>query len=220
MRLELCRVFIEWKCLDSFWDASMILVFYSKWLAAVVVGSLIEHSEIVQRLTSRPRSIHPKTGRIMNSVTRPVVSGVIVLALFLSATAVSAQEASYDIGSKGTRFLEFTGGASSFKILLGEANLGGQELEIAEHAFAPGTNIGGHAYTSIEIFYVLSGELEHTVNGETVLLTPGMVGVVRNGDEVIHRVPSADVPARVLIIWTPAGEIERIFSRATERKIQ
>jgi len=47
MRLEVCRVLIEWKRLDSFWDASMIVVFYPKWLAAVVAGSLIDHSEIV-----------------------------------------------------------------------------------------------------------------------------------------------------------------------------
>ena len=198
----------------------MIVVFYPKWLAAVVAGSLIEHSEIAGRLRDRPRNLHPNSKRTMNSATRLIVSGVFGLALILPATAVTAQEASYDIGSKGTRFLEFAGGASSFKILLEEANLGGQELEIAEHSFAPGTNIGGHAHTSIEIFYVLSGELEHTVNGETVLLTPGMVGVVRNGDEVIHGVPSADIPARVLIIWTPVGEIKRIFGRATERKIQ
>ncbi len=156
----------------------------------------------------------------MISAFRSGACQIVVLALLFFVTSASAQENSYDIGSTGTRFLEFGGGASSFKILLEEANLGGQELEIAEHSFAAGTNIGGHAHTSIEIFYVLSGELEHTVNGETVLLTPGMVGVVRNGDEVIHRVPSADIPARVLIIWTPAGEIERIFGTATERKIQ
>ena len=64
------------------------------------------------------------------------------------------------------------------------------------------------------------GELEHTVNGETVLLTPGMIGVVRSGDEVVHRVPSEEKPAKVLIIWAPAGEIERIFGSATERPIE
>ena len=93
-------------------------------------------------------------------------------------------------------------------------------MEIAEHSFAPGTNMGGHSHSSIEIFYVLSGELEHTVNGETVLLTPGMIGVVRSGDEVVHRVPSEEKPAKVLIIWAPAGETERIFGSATERPIE
>ena len=147
-----------------------------------------------------------------------------ILAVGLIASGVpfpaSAQESAYDIGTYGSRYLEFGGGSSSWKILLEQANFGGDELEMAEYSFAPGTDIGGHTHASIEIFYVLSGELEHTVNRETVLLTVGMVGVVRNGDEVIHRVPSETVPARVLVIWTPAGEIDRIFSNATERPIE
>jgi len=147
---------------------------------------------------------------------------ILALAVFAFAPCSVAQKAehSYDVATSGTRYLEFGGGASSFKILLESSNLGGTELELAEHSFAPGTDIRGHAHGSTEIFYVLSGELEHTVNGEAHLLGPGMVGVVRPGDEVIHRVPSTDVPAKVLIIWTPAGEIDRIFGNATERKIE
>ena len=156
----------------------------------------------------------------MRSIIRLWAVGTLGMVAVSSFSLVLGQDPAYQIGSKGTRYLEFGGGQSSFKILLEEANLGGQELEIAEHSFAPGTNIGGHGHGSIEIFYVLSGELEHTVNGETVLLTPGMVGIVRSGDEVVHRVPSADVPAKVLIIWAPAGEIDRIFGSATERPIE
>jgi quercetin dioxygenase-like cupin family protein len=136
------------------------------------------------------------------------------------ATDSIAQPIEYDSATSGTRYLEFGGGDSSFKILLEAANLGGDELELAEHSFAPGTSGRGHGHGSIEIIYVLSGALEHTVNGTTTLLTPGMIGIVRNGDEVIHTVPSETVPARVLLIWTPGGEIERIFSRATERPIE
>ena len=146
-----------------------------------------------------------------------LITGICLLTF---ASTVSAQETSYEIGTAGTRYLEFSGGSSNWKILLEAANLGGDEIEMAEHSFAPGTNIGGHAHASIEIFYILSGELEHTVNGETILLKPGMVGIVRSGDEVIHRVPSDTVPARVLVIWTPAGEIGRIFRNAAERPIE
>ena len=158
--------------------------------------------------------------RNMKSLFQLLAVGALGLVSIFSSSSVLGQDTEYEIGSKGTRYLEFGGGASSFKILLEEANLGGQELEIAEHSFAPGTNIGGHSHSSIEIFYVLSGELEHTVNGETVLLTPGMIGVVRSGDEVIHKVPSVDTPAKVLIMWTPAGEITRIFGNASERSIE
>lgn len=66
----------------------------------------------------------------------------------------------------------------------------------------------------------MPGELEHTVNGETILLKPGMVGIVRGRDEVIHRVPSDTVPVRVLVIWTSAGEIGRIFRNATEGPVE
>ena len=156
----------------------------------------------------------------MNSFNRHFALATLVILSVSSFSRALGQDLAYQIGSKGTRYLEFGGGASSFKILLEKANLGGKELEIAEHSFAPGTNIGGHSHSSIEIFYVLSGELEHTVNGETVLLTPGMIGVVRSGDEVVHRVPSEEKPAKVLIIWAPAGEIDRIFGSATERPIE
>ena len=156
----------------------------------------------------------------MNSFTRHFALWTLVMVALSSFSTALGQDLAYQIGSKGTRYLEFGGGASSFKILLEKANLGGKELEIAEHSFAPGTNIGAHSHSSIEIFYVLSGELEHTVNGETVLLTPGMIGVVRSGDEVVHRVPYEDKTAKVLIIWAPAGEIDRIFGSATERPIE
>ncbi len=152
---------------------------------------------------------------------------VAFLLLSLLAAPVLAQEQRpgpgygmpYETATKGTRYLEFANGAS-FKILLEQANLGGRELELAEHSFAPGTHIGSHPHGSIEIFYVLSGELEHTVNGRTTLLMPGMVGVVRPGDQVIHRVPSENTPAKVLIIWAPGGEVDRIFRNATERPIE
>lgn len=154
----------------------------------------------------------------MNAFSRAALI-VAMCCIFGTPTAL-AQNTEYATATKGTRYLEFGGGASSFKILLEASNLGGNELEMAEHSFAPGTDIGSHPHGSIEIFYVLSGELEHTVNDETTLLTQGMVGIVRPGDAVIHRVPSPDTPAKVLIIWAPGGEVDRIFGNATERAIE
>ena len=39
-----------------------------------------------------------------------------------------------------------------------------------------------------EIFYVLEGELEHVVNGESHTLMPGMLGYVKPPDRVNHIV--------------------------------
>jgi mannose-6-phosphate isomerase-like protein (cupin superfamily) len=71
----------------------------------------------------------------------------------------------------------------------------------------------------IEIFYILAGRLDHVVNGESHLLRPGMVGIVRPGDEVIHRVVS-DVPVKALVIWAPGGEADRIAGFLNERPIE
>lgn len=99
---------------------------------------------------------------------------------------------------------------TTIRMLLDESNLGGTEIEIGEITFAPGTNSGSHPHGSTEIFYVLSGELEHVVNGESHLLGPGMLGFVRPPDEVNHVVPG-DEPVKALVIWAPGGEAGRIL---------
>ena len=40
---------------------------------------------------------------------------------------------------------------------------------------------------------------------------PGEIGIVRRGDKVEHRVPGEE-PCRVLVIWVPGGEAERLAS--------
>ena len=73
----------------------------------------------------------------------------------------------------------------------------------------PGDDIG-HS-TSGETFYVLEGELEHIVNGQSIKLGVGMIGSVRPPDKVRHKTgPSG---ARALVIWAPLGEAARIASR-------
>ncbi|HZD04831.1 MAG TPA: cupin domain-containing protein, partial [Longimicrobiales bacterium] len=67
----------------------------------------------------------------------------------------------------------------------------------------------GHRHGAMEIFYVVEGVLGHVVNGEELRLEPGMVGVVKPGDSVIHRVLS-DVPVKALVLWVPGGEADRI----------
>lgn len=123
-----------------------------------------------------------------------------------------------DLALGETEYQKATGGTLCFgegcriKILLEEANLGSGELEMAEMTFPSGYEGGGHPHTSIEIFYVLSGQFGHEVNGEFHLLTPGMVGIVKPGDTVRHSVPGLE-SAKVLVLWFPGGEIDRIFDR-------
>lgn len=130
----------------------------------------------------------------------------------------AAPKPAYETATRGTRLLEGRDGGTLIKVLVEQSNLGGTEVELAEIEFAANSRGGGHAHGSVEIFYILSGELQHIVNGETSLLKPGMVGIVRPGDEVVHAVPGNE-PCRVLVIWAPGGEVERIARFFTERPI-
>lgn len=102
-------------------------------------------------------------------------------------------------------------GGTKLRILLDQEMLRGPELEIGEITFAPNADSGEHVHGATETFYVLEGELEHVVNGQSIKLTPGMVGTVRPPDKVRHKTGPAG--ARALVMWTPAGEAARIASR-------
>lgn len=99
-----------------------------------------------------------------------------------------------------------------WKLVVDKSNLGGNEIEVAEATFPAGTTVGSHPHRSVEIIYVLSGTYDHEVNGKRYRLTPGMVGIVRPGDRVRHLVPSG-TDAKLLILWTPSGEVDRILSK-------
>ncbi|MFQ5530423.1 MAG: cupin domain-containing protein [Gemmatimonadota bacterium] len=141
-----------------------------------------------------------------------------ILGCLLSAPALGAQEPpEYEAGTAGTRMLEGRGGFS-IKMLVEQANFGGSELEMGEITFPAGSRGSEHRHGSTEIFYVLSGELDHIVNGVSHPLTPGMVGIVRAGDRVVHRVTSAE-PVRALVVWVPGGEAGRIAPGLRQRPI-
>lgn len=106
---------------------------------------------------------------------------------------------------------------TELRMLLDEARLGGTEVEIGEITFPAGTDSGDHAHGSTEIFYVLSGELEHIVDGRSTILKPGMAGSVRPPQRVRHRVGAAG-PAKALVIWAPGGEAARITARWKQRE--
>jgi uncharacterized cupin superfamily protein/ketosteroid isomerase-like protein len=134
---------------------------------------------------------------------------VFTACLGLSSAGVAAQEASYRPAVRADTVLEAPSGLR-LRILVDAAALGEMALEVAELTFPGGARTGPeHRHGSTELLYVLSGTLDHVVEGRTHRLRPGMMGIVRAGDEVAHTVAS-DEPVRVLAIWVPGGELDRI----------
>ena len=127
---------------------------------------------------------------------------------------------SYRRSSIGTRILESASGAQ-LKILVEAPVLGEKDVEVAEATLPIGAGAGpaSHRHGATEIIYVISGELDHVVNGEAHRLTAGMVGIVKPSDTVIHRVVG-QVPVKVLLIWAPGGEVERLAQTFRQRPIR
>jgi quercetin dioxygenase-like cupin family protein len=103
-------------------------------------------------------------------------------------------------------------GGTTMRILLDDSNVG-KEATVAELTFPPNVDSGDHVHGAIEMFYVLSGELEHVVNGKSEILKPGMAGHVRPPDRVRHKTGPAG--AKVIVIWVPGDEVKRIIARWT-----
>lgn len=141
-------------------------------------------------------------------------AGALLLALAgtFAGAAEETQEAEkvpYEISSNGLGTYANPSRSFTLKRLLDSANFGGAELDIAELTFGPDYQGRVHTHQPIEIFYVLSGRLRHVVNGVAADLEPGMIGVVRPGDQVEHIVLSKE-PLRMLVIWVPGGLAERL----------
>jgi len=159
--------------------------------------------------------------------TRPKTSGqarrpwaALLATTLLGLVPGTSAGQEYDKATAGTRWLE-TGNGLAIKVLVEASNLGGQEVEIGEITFPVGSGAArrGHSHGSVEIFYVLEGQLDHIVNGESHPLEPGGVGIVRPGDDVVHRV-IGDTPVRALVIWAPGGEVDRIAPGMQQRPIR
>ena len=128
------------------------------------------------------------------------VGGLLFLA---SAASLAAGRATQSAGAA----TYVSGSGMEITVLLDESTLGAGDVDIAEITFPAGSDSGDHPHGSTEIFYVLSGELEHVVNGESTMLRPGMLGFVRPPDRVRHRTKAE---TKALVIWTPGGEAQRI----------
>jgi quercetin dioxygenase-like cupin family protein len=127
------------------------------------------------------------------------------LGLFIAGTASAQSE------KQGTTYK--SPGGSTLRLILDDTNVGA-EVSLGEMVFPPNSDSGDHAHGAIEIFYVLSGELEHVVNGKSQILKPGMVGYVKPPDKIRHKTGPAG--AKVVVMWVPGAEANRIVSRWTK----
>ena len=98
----------------------------------------------------------------------------------------------------------------TLRLMIDETNLGA-EASVGELTFPANSDSGDHAHAAIEMFYVVSGELEHVVNGKSQILRPGMTGFVKPPDQVRHKTGPAG--AKVVVIWVPGEEGRRVASR-------
>ena len=95
--------------------------------------------------------------------------------------------------------------------LLVEDTTANASVSMGEMTFPPDMDSGEHQHGAIEMFYVIAGELEHIVNGQSRTLTPGMTGFVNPPDKVRHKTGPAGATA--IVVWVPAQEAQRIVAR-------
>jgi quercetin dioxygenase-like cupin family protein len=132
----------------------------------------------------------------------------ITVAVLLVCAAASAAAQS---GKTGETYR--SPGGTTLRLFLDDSNVG-PEVSIGELTFAPNSDSGDHAHGAIEMFYVVSGELEHVVNGKSYVLGPGMTGYVRPPDKVRHKTGPAG--AKVVVVWVPGDEAKKIAARWTK----
>jgi quercetin dioxygenase-like cupin family protein len=128
-----------------------------------------------------------------------------LLALRLASTADAQSD------KQGVTYRAPSG--ATLRLILDSGNVG-PDVSLGELTFPPNGDSGEHTHGSIEIFYVLSGELEHVVNGKSQILTPGMVGYVKPPDKIRHKTGPAG--AKVVVMWVPGAEAGKIVARWTK----
>ena len=128
---------------------------------------------------------------------------VIMLCLIIGAAAPSKK-------APGDTYRSPSG--TVLRLLLDESNVG-PEVSVGEITFPPHLDSGDHKHEAIEMFYVVSGELEHVVNGKSEILRPGMAGYVKPPDTVRHKTGAGG--AKAVVIWVPGEEGRKIAARWT-----
>ncbi|MGE0353940.1 MAG: SgcJ/EcaC family oxidoreductase [Gemmatimonadales bacterium] len=141
------------------------------------------------------------------------LAGALALAGILVPNLAPAQSAPAEPPAQATAFrgdraLRNAAGIT-LRVLADSTQLG-IPLEVTEIVFPAGdTVMRPHRHRATEILYLLSGVLDHVVEGRSIRMEPGMLGVVPAGARVAHRVVGAE-PVTALVIWCPAGELARV----------
>ena len=128
---------------------------------------------------------------------------VAVAAIVVSSDGVMGQAAT-------TTTIYRSPGGTTLKLMLDDSNVG-SAVTLAEMVFPANTDSGDHQHGAIEMFYVISGELEHVVNGQSYILKPGMAGYVKPPDTIRHKTGPAG--AKVVVVWVPGDEGKKIAAR-------
>jgi len=136
------------------------------------------------------------------NILRLSTAAALIVAAWSSAASAQTEK-------QGTTYR--SPGGATLKLMLDDSNVG-PEVTVGELTFPPNSDSGDHAHGAIEMFYVLSGELEHVVNGKSQILRPGMVGYVP--DKIRHKTGPAG--AKVVVIWVPGDEGKKIAARWTK----
>ena len=136
---------------------------------------------------------------------RSIIGGGLIALCVLVGTAAQS------VKKQGVTYRSPSG--TTLRLLLDESNVG-PEASVGEITFPPNLDSGDHKHGSIEMFYVVSGELEHVVNGKSEILKPGMAGYVKPPDSVRHKTGAAG--AKAVVIWVPGDEAKKIAARWTK----
>jgi quercetin dioxygenase-like cupin family protein len=99
---------------------------------------------------------------------------------------------------------------TTLRLMLDESNVG-PEVTLGEIVFPPNSDSGDHKHGATEMFYIVSGELEHIVNGKSQVLKPGMSGYVKVPDSVRHK--TGPTGAKAVVVWVPGDEGKKIAAR-------
>jgi quercetin dioxygenase-like cupin family protein len=127
---------------------------------------------------------------------------IAVLALTGLAASISAQSDQNSITYRSP-------GGTTLKVMLDDRNVG-KEVALGEMVFPPNTESAEHTHGAIEMFYVVSGEYTHIVNGQAYVLKPGQAGYVKIGDKVKHK--TGPQGAKTVVVWVPGLESAKLAS--------
>jgi quercetin dioxygenase-like cupin family protein len=131
-----------------------------------------------------------------------------LLFLLVLAWALATSASAQSDKPQGTLYRSPSG--TTLRLMLDESNVG-PEVTVGEIVFPPNSDSGEHQHGALEMFYVVSGEYEHIVNGNSEILKPGMTGYVKPPDKVRHKTGPAG--AKAVVIWVPGEEGKKIAAR-------